>query len=125
MRPFVVPLLIAAVLAPACAHGEAGLADPARVERWRADIREFARVLPKEHTNFFWRTGRAPFDRGVDSLLARVAEAPDWAILAALTRLGAIADGHTGVQWGDSAAHTTRVPLVFNRFDEGWYVVAT
>ena len=117
-------VLIGVTVAVTSAGSDDGLRDPARVERWRTDIRQFARDLPKEHANFFWRTGKAPFERGIDSLLARVPGAPDWAILAALTRLGAIADGHTGVQWSDSAARTTRIPLVLSRFDEGWFVVA-
>jgi hypothetical protein len=116
--------LCAAVLTARPASAAVPLADSTRVAHWREDVTAFARTLPQRHIRFFWRTQSVVFGRGIDSLSQHIAEMPDYAVVAALIRLGAIADAHTGVQWGDSAAGFHRLPMVVSKFEEGWYVLA-
>jgi hypothetical protein len=107
------------------APGTDSLASPDRVERWRADLRFLGDELPRRHGDLFWRTPAAVFRSRLDSLVRAVPESPDWRLVAGVAQLCAIADAHTTLQWGDSAAHFRHLPIQIAGFEEGWFVVAT
>ncbi len=112
----------AAVRAPA---DSAALADPARLERWRQDLHTLGVELPRRHGDLYWRTSEPVFRATLDSLERALPESPDWLVTAGIARLMALADAHTTLQWGDSAAHFHRLPFQFARFADGWRVVVT
>ena len=72
-------------------------------DRWREDLRYFARELPKRHKNAFHAMPQAAFEREVAKLDADIPKLADHEIIVRLQQIAAaIGDGHTRVHIPDS-----------------------
>jgi hypothetical protein len=117
--------LLAALLVPGSANAATEAhGDSARIARWHEDLGMFHDLLLRRHVRLFWRTSRAEFDRQVDSLARQIPELSDAQIVTGMTRAAAIADAHTGLEWGSGAVRFRSLPFFVRRFAEGWFVVA-
>src|SRR5215203_2114114 len=95
-----------------------------RDERWREDVRFYAAELPRRHINPFSQLSKDDFEREVKRLEGRVPKMSDDDIYFALMRItAAVGDGHTGV--GYYQLPTSRFPLRFSHFRDGWFVTRT
>src|SRR5512134_4167647 len=95
----VVPLLCCGLILTQCA-AQKGSAQPPTIdkERWREDLRQFARELPKRHKNLYHATSQEQFERAVAELDAAIPSLQDHQIIVRLIQIAAsVGDGHTGV----------------------------
>lgn len=81
-------------------------------DRWREDLRYFARELPKRHKNLYHATSREQFERAVAELDAAIPSLQDHQIIVRMQQIAAtVGDGHTGVH----------LPPYFKRYPLGLY----
>ena len=73
---------------------------PLTQAQWRADLKHFARELPKRHKNVFHTVSREEFQRAVADLDASIPSLHDHQIVVGMMRIAAkVGDGHTGVTY--------------------------
>jgi hypothetical protein len=117
-------LHIALCLAVATSHLYAQAAEQtgaARDERWRDDLKVFAKELPARHINAFARIPRATFDREVATLDSAIPHLTDSQIRLRFVRLTALlGDGHTNVAL---PPYDVRLPVALLWTDDGPAIV--
>ena len=93
-------------------------------EKWREDLKYFARELPKRHKNAFHAMPQAAFDREVARLDADIPALADHQVIVRLAQIAAaIGDGHTRVQIPPSF-NFKRYPLNLYWFENDLRVLA-
>ena len=105
-----VPLLCCGLILALCAAQPARPQPPAmNADRWREDLRYFARELPKRHKNLYHATSQEQFERAVAELDAAIPSLQDHQVIVRLQQIAAlVGDGHTGVHL---APYFKRYPL--------------
>lgn len=67
-------------------------------ERWREDLRHFAKELPKRHKNLYHATTKEEFERAVARLDADIPSLQDHQVVVRLQQIAAsVGDGHTRI----------------------------
>ena len=81
-------------------------------EQWRADLRYFAKELPKRHKNLYHATTQEQFERAIRELDQAIPTLADHQIIVRLLQITAtVGDGHTGLH----------LPTYFQRYPLGVY----
>lgn len=125
--------LFAGLMAIVCACGDSGAptspeiptgAPQTREDRWRQDLGVLSNQLRERHADLFFKLPQAQFDADVDALFSAIPSLEDTAIVVEMMRLTAsIGDAHTVVD-GSRFAGFRRLPLRFEWFMDGIYLVA-
>lgn len=96
-----------------------------RAEKWREDVRFYARELPARHKNLFFHLSKEEFERDVRLLEKDVERLTDDEIkLRLMTLTARINDGHTLFYW-EKLEDITVFPIRLRQFPEGFYAVET
>jgi hypothetical protein len=96
----------------------------ARDERWREDVRFYARELPQRHKNLFFQLPKDEFEREIKNLEVRIPKLSDGEIALELMRITArVGDGHTSSSMPES--EQSFFPIRLERFKEGWFATQT
>ena len=104
--------------------GEIDRAQVSRTDGWRHDLSFFEAEVKRMGYDPFHKTSEAQFHREVQRLQAEVPSLTDNQIIVRIMRLTAlVGDGHTGIAPQVVSPWKT-VPLQFELFDEGLYIVA-
>ena len=91
-------------------------------EQWRADLKYFAKELPKRHKNLYHATTEEQFERAVAELDRAIPTLADHQIIVRLLQITAtVGDGHTGLHL---PAYFKRYPLGVYRFGPELRVLA-
>ncbi len=108
MRRASFAILVAVVLGAVFAAQKGSDRPPAiDKEQWRADLKYFAKELPKRHKNLYHATTQEQFERAVAELDRAIPTLEDHQIVVRMKQIAAlVGDGHTGVH----------IPLYFKRY---------
>ena len=104
--------------------GEIDKVKTSRTDGWRHDLAFFEAEVKRMGYDPFHKTSEAQFHSEVERLRAEVPNLSDNQIIVRIMRLSAmVGDGHTNI--APQVVHSWKtVPLQFELFDEGWYIVA-
>ena len=113
--------LVLAVLTLYCAAASGQ--DPARDERWRADLDALVSRITSVHPNPYTRTSPESFQEQVQQLRERIPSLSDrQAVLGVSRILALLNDGHSTINLTQTGTGIRRYPVVFRWFTDGLFV---
>jgi len=139
-----IAVFAAGVFILALAPAEAADSKTLSAREWRSDLAQLAKTIEETHPRPFAHTSRTDFEKAVARLDRDIPRLSDKEIIARMAAIvGLIHDGHTrlalprdypaiGLEFGHTttpapkfpALNFRQLPLAFEKFDDGVYVVA-